>query len=184
MDRDPRSHLRRLLEPIHDDSRAFARRLCRSTAEGDDVFHDSVVRALRKLDSLRDDDAFRSWFYSVIVNVHRTRNRRRLWRRLIPLSDRDASTASDPRDELESKDGAKRVREALASLSSVQREAIVLFELEGFLVEEIAAVQQVSTSAVKSRLARGRQKLRAIYIKRFGMSPVGTEARLAEGSTR
>ena len=38
-----------------------------------------------------------------------------------------------------------------------------MFEIEGMLVDEIAAVQNVTASAVKSRLARGRERLRAHY---------------------
>ena len=75
------------------------------------------------------------------------------------------------------RDESKRVRVALSTLSSVQREAIVLFELEGMGVAEIARIQQVSASAVKSRLARGRQKLRVVYVKRFGFSDASTLAK-------
>lgn len=177
----PNQQFRSLLEPIHDDARAFARRLCRSRAEGDDTFHDAVVRARRKLDALRDERAFRAWFYRVIVTVHRSRSRRRFWRRLSPLGGDERSTTDDPRHALERDEGSERVREALASLPSVQREAIVLFELEGLPVDEVAAIQQASASAVKSRLARGRQKLRTIYIKRFGIGDA--DPTLAKGTS-
>ena len=52
-------------------------------------------------------------------------------------------------------------------LPAEQRETIVLFELEGWQVDEIAALHKVSPSAVKSRLARGRDRLRAYYQKQF-----------------
>ena len=52
-----------------------------------------------------------------------------------------------------------------------QREAIVLFELDGFSIEEIAAMQQVSLSAIKSRLVRGRERLRRHY-QRLGLASV------------
>jgi RNA polymerase sigma-70 factor (ECF subfamily) len=45
----------------------------------------------------------------------------------------------------------------------VQREAVVLFEVDGYSIEEIAAMQRVSVSAVKSRLVRGRERLRRYY---------------------
>lgn len=172
MHRDPRQRFRALLEPVHDDARAFARRLCRTSADGDDVFHDAIIRAQRKLETLRDDRAFRSWLYRVIVTVHRTRTRRSFWRRLSPLSGQERATGSpSPLD----RDESDRVREALAALSTVQREAIVLFELEGMAVDEVASVQQVSASAVKSRLARGRHKLRTVYVKRFGIGSADSE---------
>jgi RNA polymerase sigma-70 factor (ECF subfamily) len=55
------------------------------------------------------------------------------------------------------------VARALAALSPDQREAVVLFEIEGFSVIEIAGLQGASPSAVKSRLARGRERLRRFY---------------------
>ena len=58
-----------------------------------------------------------------------------------------------------------RVSRALASLPAEQREAIVLFDLEGITVDEIASLQGVSASAVKSRLARGRLRLRRLYVR-------------------
>lgn len=170
MTRDSGNRLHRLLEPIHDNARAFARRICRSNAEGDDVFHDAVVRAHAKVADLRDDGAFRTWFYRVIVTVQRTRSRRGFWRRLIPLAGHE-TVANGSMDQIGS---SERARIALGELPPVQREAVVLFELEGFTVDEVARVQEVSPSAVKSRLARGRGRLRTIYIKRFGFEAEDT----------
>jgi len=58
---------------------------------------------------------------------------------------------------------AQRAVRALEGLKPVQREAVVLHEIEGFSVEEIAEMQGVTLSAVKSRLTRGREKLRRYY---------------------
>jgi len=57
------------------------------------------------------------------------------------------------------------VRLALRSLPLAQREALVLFEILDLPVAQIAAVQKVSVSAVKSRLARGREKLHLQYLR-------------------
>src|SRR5678815_2244381 len=50
---------RRLIEPVHDRALGFARCLCRSSADGDDLFQEAMVRALAKLGALREDGAFR-----------------------------------------------------------------------------------------------------------------------------
>ncbi len=63
----------------------------------------------------------------------------------------------------EQRRGSDRMSRALSTLPPEQREAVVLFELEEFSIEEIAAIQMVSVSAVKSRLARGRERLRRHY---------------------
>ena len=128
------------------------------------MFQEAVLRAASKLGSLRDRDKFRSWMCSVIVSVHRTRCRRAFWKRLIsreevstePVGDDGARWADD-------RASARRATAALATLSPPQREAIVLFELQGYSLDEIADIQRTSLSSVKSRLARGRDRLRTFY---------------------
>ncbi|HUJ57794.1 MAG TPA: RNA polymerase sigma factor [Kofleriaceae bacterium] len=178
---------RRLIEPIHDRVRAFARCLCRSRADGDDLFQEASLRAFTRLDGLRDDAAFRTWLYRVVISVHRNRCRRAFWRNLIPFGDRgelgDPSRAAASGElyrqaqwSPDAADATRRARAALAILPAAQREAIVLFEIDGWKVEEIAALHQVSASAVKSRLARGRDRLRAYYQKQLGREAVPAES--------
>jgi RNA polymerase sigma-70 factor (ECF subfamily) len=169
---------RRLLEPVHDKAQTFARCLCRSRADGDDLYQEALLRALDRLETLREDTAFRGWLYRVIVSVHRNRHRARFWRRFIPLAGDEPASG----DHAESLGAAERARVALAELPPDQREALVLHEIEGWLVDEIAALHDVSASAVKSRLARGRDRLRSIYSKRFGVHAVDAGA-LVPGET-
>jgi RNA polymerase sigma-70 factor (ECF subfamily) len=164
------------LEPVHDETRRLARRLSRSNAEGDDLFQDAVLRAYEKLDGLRDPGRFRAWFMTVLISVHRSRARRSFWRRFLSLEqwtgagrEPEAPVASSAASRA---DGARRLAHALAQLPAAQREAIVLFEIEELSVEEIAAAQAASVSAVKSRLARGRERLRRHYA-RLGFSADG-----------
>jgi RNA polymerase sigma-70 factor (ECF subfamily) len=157
----------RLLAPHHDAALAFARCLCRSRADGDDLFQIALVRALDHLDELRDEASFKSWLYRIIVTSHHNSFRSSFWRRLVPFVDHEPCASNDePIDE--TLGGAQRASQALATLSSEQREAIVLFEIEGWTVEQIASIQRCSVSAVKSRLARGRERLRHVYIHRLG----------------
>jgi RNA polymerase sigma-70 factor (ECF subfamily) len=163
-----------LLRPIYNQAAATARRLSRSVEDGDDLFQEAVIRAYEKLPTLRDESRFRPWFYSVLLTVHRNRSRRSFWRRFLSL-ERDDGQEIDPVGEDgaswdEERRGAERVSRALAGLPPVQREAVVLFELEDFSIEEIAAMQKASISAVKSRLARGRERLRRHY-ERLGFFP-------------
>jgi RNA polymerase sigma factor (sigma-70 family) len=112
--------------------------------------------------------------------VHRERARRSLWRRFLRLD--DLQPEEEPIDERGRDDdrlAARRVADALADLPAVMREALVLFEVDGFTVEEIASMQQVSRSAVKSRLARGRDRLRRRY-ERLALAPA-LGVRMAEG---
>lgn len=153
-----------LLAPFHDRARATARGLCRSNVDGDDLFQEAALRALDRLHELRDPRVFRSWFFAVLLSVHRARHRRSFWRRFLPLGDGPGEEPTHP-PEAEARDGAERMSRALAELSPEAREAIVLFELEGFTIEEIAELQGASISNVKSRLSRARERLRRHYEK-------------------
>lgn len=155
-----------LLRPLHDSARRTARRLCQSWADGDDLFQEAVLRALDRLDDLREEARFRPWFYAVLLSVHRARARRHFWRRFLPLPPHhgDAPRPADLGPDAEDVAGrAARVAQALARLPPEQREALVLFECEGFTLEEVAAAQEASLSAVKTRLMRGRARLREHY---------------------
>jgi RNA polymerase sigma-70 factor (ECF subfamily) len=176
------ARLAALLAPIHAQAAATARRLCRSSAEGDDLLQDTVLRAFEKLHTLRDESRFRSWFYATLLSRHRTRWRRSFWRRLVPWE----AAFPEGREPI-GDDGiawgdaagrAMRMRRALDSIPAVQRQAIVLFELDGFDIEEIALMQQSSVPAVKSRLKRGRERLRVWYARE------GVGAPVASGATR
>jgi RNA polymerase sigma-70 factor, ECF subfamily len=156
-----------LLEPIHQRTRATARRLARTRADGDDLFQEAVLHAHRKLPALRDESRFPGWFYAVLLSVHRSRARRAAWRRFLSL-EREMERGFDPPDAaggegLEERWRAERASRALASLPAVQREAVVLFEVEGYSVEEVAAWQKATVPAVKARLQRGRARLRRHY---------------------
>jgi RNA polymerase sigma factor (sigma-70 family) len=146
--------------------------------------HEAVLRALARIDQLRDEARFRPWFYAVLLSVHRQRSRVAFWRRFVPFLPMHGSMHSRTHDDdrlhaepsaawlasgwpsaldEETRTRAIRVSTALQRLPVEQREAIVLFEVEGFAIDEIAELQRASQSAVKSRLARARQRLREHY---------------------
>jgi RNA polymerase sigma-70 factor (ECF subfamily) len=173
---------RALLEPVYAGALGFARHVSRSRSDGDDLFQEALIRALAKLETLRDEAAFKPWLYRIVITVHRNRSRTAFWRRFLQLGERETATDSPHASgdyrvaewSPDAAEAARRARQALAALPPEQREAIVLFEIEGWLVEEIATLHGVSASAIKSRLARGRTRLRAYYEARHLVEPVLT----------
>jgi len=158
------TRLERLLQPIHESAQSTCRRLCRNNEEGDDLFQESVLRAYDRLSSLREESSFRSWFFVILLRIHRDRSRRSFWQRFLPLEEVPAPPAVPGGGDFEEDYlRAKRLRLALGQLPTEQREALVLFEMEGFSVSEIADLQSVSPSAIKSRLSRGRSRMRDCY---------------------
>ena len=94
-----RERFERLMEPVHARCAAFARGLCRSRADGDDLFQEAVLRALTRLDGLREDGAFRTWLFRIVVSVHRNHVRRAWLRRWSPFHGDDAADVDAARAE-------------------------------------------------------------------------------------
>jgi RNA polymerase sigma-70 factor (ECF subfamily) len=97
------------------------------------------------------------WLYRIASGeiarwARHRRTRERLARVLPFLAPRASGTAGD---------AAEQLRRALAALQSEQQEALVLHEVEGLSVEQVALVQGVAEGTVKSRLSRAREALRA-----------------------
>jgi RNA polymerase sigma-70 factor (ECF subfamily) len=160
----------RLIEPIYDEVRSLARRLARSDSDGDDLFHHALERAMTRVHDLRDDAAFRVWFFRILTTVQRNRHRSWLGRWIDSLRPEDLT--ADARAEADARAGAARMRRALAMLPAEQSHAVVLCDVHGLSTEETADVLGVSVPAVKSRLSRGRRRLRRIYLQRFGIGAV------------
>lgn len=184
-DGDRQERLMGLLGPIHDRARLTARRLCRSNADGDDLFQEAALRALMKLGDLRDEGRFRPWFYAVLLSVHRERSRRSFWRRFVPLGAERQEVAARPALE-DARGEAAQLSRALQELPAEQREAVVLFEVDGYTLDEVAELTGSSVAAVKSRLARGRSRLREHYQKieaadEAGAIPVSPKKELGHG---
>ncbi|HOD66966.1 MAG TPA: RNA polymerase sigma factor [candidate division Zixibacteria bacterium] len=147
-----------LLEPEHAKAQRFCRRLTGSIDDGDDLYQDGLLAALRRFDSLRDPGAFRAWLYRILVNRYRNRHRWRRRQRTEALDDEVMTgPAHDPAGELAARRWLDR---ALAALRPEERALVVLFELEGWTITELAANLGRPEGTIKARLARARRKMR------------------------
>jgi RNA polymerase sigma-70 factor, ECF subfamily len=148
-----------LLEAHHPKAEAFCRRLTGNLADGDDLYHDALLAAWRKFDSLRNLDAFKPWLYRIIVNIYKGRQRG-IWRRLFkPLTEQETEVLPifDPTSQIAAK---ILVEKALRQLSVQDRALIILFEIEGWSISELASLDGKPEGTIKSRLARTRAAMR------------------------
>lgn len=148
-----------LLEAFHPKAEVFCRRLTGNPADGDDLYHEAILLAWRKFDSLRDHNSFKPWLYRIIVNIHKGQ-KRGIWQRLFkPLAEQkmEVLPISDPTNQL-----AVRilVQKALRRLPTKDRALILLFEIEGWSIGELANLQGKPEGTIKSRLARTRAAMR------------------------
>ncbi len=151
------------MEPIHSRAENFSRHLAGNRDDGDDLYHEAILAALAKFGSLRDDSAFKAWFYRIVVNGHKNRRRLPWWRKVIGLGDYE--TVNHPAHDPSAEYAARRHLEtALSALKTNERALIVLYELEGWPVRELANLFGSPDGTIKARLSRARHKMRKALI--------------------
>ena len=151
------------LRPHYADALRYCRGLCArwSPSEAEDAFQSALLAAFEGFAGLRDPGRFRPWLFQIVTREVRKAQRRYVWRRFSPLPPDEAPGALGLVTAPASAE-ALDLLAALAALGRREREALLLFEVGGFSVGEICRLQgDRSVSAVKSRLARARARLRA-----------------------
>jgi RNA polymerase sigma factor (sigma-70 family) len=123
-----------------------------------DAAQEATISAMTGLDRLRSPDRFGAWFCGIALNV--ARRWLRQFRSESPgLPADQRSDTPGPAEIAELADLAGRVRDAIATLADGQREAVLLFYLQGLSHREVAAELHISAGAVKARLHQARAAL-------------------------
>ncbi|HEX8631764.1 MAG TPA: RNA polymerase sigma factor SigM [Catenuloplanes sp.] len=148
---------------------AVALRTVGDREEAADALQDALLSAHRAAARFRGDSAVTTWLHRIVVNACLDRLRRRQAHPTVPLP--DGSRPDDPHGGWSGPHGVEPaapvldhdtalvVRAALAGLPPDQRAALILVDLQGYAVAEVAAILGVAEGTVKSRCARGRAKL-------------------------
>jgi len=127
-----------------------------------DAAQEAAVAALVGLDRLRAPARFGAWFCGITLNVARGWARQLRAERPAVLGDQAPDPASHepgPDERAELAELAATVRAAVAQLADGQRDAVLLFYLQGLTHREVAAELAISVGAVKARLHQARAAL-------------------------
>lgn len=142
---------------------AVALRTTGNTEDAADALQNAMVSAFRRAGSFRGDSQVSTWLHRIVVNACLDLIRRRRSHAAVPLpddADREPTLAARPApDPAEVSERRADVWAALGQLSTEQRTALVLVDMEGFSMDEAAAILDCAPGTVKSRCARGRAKL-------------------------
>lgn len=132
-----------------------------------ELVQEAMLQAYLSLAYLRNDASFKSWFYGITLNLARTYRRKA---RPAPASldafegDRyfpAADLATNPQSLAEKRELYRRVLIAISQLTPRNREAIRLYYFEELSLSQIALALGISAGAVKGRLHKARQVLKA-----------------------
>ncbi|QBS46034.1 RNA polymerase sigma factor SigM [Nocardia sp. CS682] len=124
-----------------------------------DSLQDALLSAHRTAASFRAEAEVRSWLHAIVVNACLDRIRRNKIRKAVSLDPETMPEPRDDRDAVAEMEMSLVVDQALFSLPPDQRTALVAIDLEGYSVAEAAAMLGVPEGTIKSRCARGRQRL-------------------------
>ncbi len=146
-------------------------RLVFNATEAEELAQETLVRVWQQREKFRVGAEVRPWVFSIAVNL--ARNRLRWWRRRPEVAlehwtedgekeGRREGEMGGGRDggDLERKERAAAVRDAVAALPAELREALVLFEYEEMSQADIAVTVGATVKAVEARIARAKEKLR------------------------
>lgn len=152
----------------------LARRMLGDWALAEDAVQESFVSGYRAFQQFRGDN-LRAWLMRIVANTCRDMLRARRARPTVPLdplpSDPGDPTAipsavempsgeESPEDYAERQELQRTIEAALNSLPEEQRLAVTLVDVQGMDYEEAAAIMACSLGTVKSRISRGRGRLR------------------------
>ena len=155
---------------------AVALRTLGNPDDAADALQDGLINAYRRAKSYRGDAAVSTWLHRIVVNACIDRVRKAAARPTDPLPDHDdrsltfAGAGPDPADSVVMR---LDIEAALATLPTEQRAALVLVDMEGVPVAEVAEMLGCAVGTVKSRCARGRAKLLPLLVpqQREGNQP-------------
>ena len=168
-----------LITHYHQPIYSLLARIVRDRADAADITQEVFIKVFRGIRSFHGESSFRTWIYRIAL--HEASNQRRWWKRhkqqeipidqetkegeyggTIRLKDMLVDPAESPFDLAVHQENRERVEQALHQVPEPFRTTLILRDIEGFVYEEVAAIEGVNLGAVKSRLVRGRACLKAL----------------------
>lgn len=146
----------------------LAYRMSGRPEEAEDLAQEVFLRIHRHLGRFNGRSALKTWVYRVTLNHCRSKLGRRRYptQPLAEENDGEGARLIDERrgpEELAlASDAGRQVLAALRQVKPVFREAVVLRDLQGLSYDEIADILKVRIGTVRSRIARGRERLRIV----------------------
>lgn len=159
-----------LVEATHRDVYTLCLRILGNPDDAAEATQDAYLKVWRSLSGFRGEAQFSTWLYRVASNTAISKHRKRKRRRQHEAGVDDEALSRVPATgSVEAQAGAKvevaRLEEALGVLGEHYRDAVVLRDVYGLGIEEIAKQLGISETAAKVRVHRGRKKLKEMLFR-------------------
>ena len=139
-----------------------AQGVLRNAADAEDVAQEALLRAYRNFARLREPARFRGWLVRITFRLalDRWRSAKRREKRETEWMEPEHRTAAPTAEEMAaSREFRARLERALEDLPEKFRIVVLLAGIEGYTLEEVAAMLGIPIGTVKSRLFFARKKL-------------------------
>ncbi len=134
----------------------------RRHADAEDVAQEAFLVALERIEECRDPARFAGWFTTIVKNRARNLLRREQLREGEPIPFHAPSGEAGPDRQAERAELRGRLTDAVGKLSPLQREVVLLHDLEGWKHREIAERLEMPSGTVRSHLHFARKRLREL----------------------
>ena len=154
-----------LVEATHREVYTLCLRILMDPDDAAEATQDAYLKAFRGLKGFRGEAMFTTWLYRVAANAAISKQRGRKRRRSLEVMGEDEQISQLPAAASTEAQATARIdvealEGALGALPEHYRSAVVLRDVYGFSIEEIAGRLKISETAAKVRVHRGRKKLR------------------------
>lgn len=129
--------------------------------ESEDVVQETFLRVFKNIYSFKGKSSLYTWIYSIAMNLCRDSLRKRTLD--LPFNE-DLEIETVEESIFENID-RKALRQELVKLPPIYKEVLVLFYFEGLSIKEISEISNEKEGTIKSKISRGRNKLRESLMK-------------------
>lgn len=140
----------------------FAMSITRDPSQAGDLVQDTFIRALERSDQYRGDAPIGAWLRRILHNLAIDRARRATHEVIVEEIEgrwRDDDYTVDPEAVALRAETREELEDALVRLPFIYRVTVILHDVEGWTVRDIAETVDISLPAAKQRLRRGRMSL-------------------------
>ena len=155
-----KEHFMELYIPVRRQISNYCRTLTRNEYLAGDLLQDTLLSAFEGMEYIRKKESFLFYLCATAKRIYLKQKRRNKY--VVDSEEMvENETISSEKEAMTNID-IQILYKAIDQLPEKQREVIVLFEIIGFSIKEIKAIQGGSMSGVKSRIVRAREKLTSL----------------------
>ena len=149
-----------LYKKFHKQLNAYCIAISNNNDDAKDLMSNAVEIAYIKFTSLKEKEKFKYFLFGIASNL--VNNERRKMASKLFFNTDILEYKTNISDNADASIDIYYLKKALASLSNIVRDAVVLFELQGFSIKEISQIQNANENTIKTRISRGREQLKKI----------------------